>query len=374
MALTGNNRTTDVALTVGRSSETVTITSDAAQLNTSDYKIDGVVTRERVEALPLNGRNFLELAQLEPGVRRPDSANPGALANSFTQVQIAGVSGALTRISVDGANVNDRVTGGSATNFSQESVQEFQISTFNYDLSTSVTAVGSVNIVSRSGTNTLHGSGFFFFRDHNMSAYPNLRRSLNNPDPFFARRQAGFSLGGPVKKDKLFWFTNFEYNNQTSVSEVALTRTFGDGGAFASTFDHLGQAPLSAKLFNVRLDNRLNDKHNAFLRYSEDTITAFNSTRAMSRSGPRAITTPTRQSLGSPAFFFTHSQRSPRELQSAHFPAPILRRNVAVQSVVLEQVGRTSSSWAPGLSAVPRVVFRPIARTEPISLPTISVG
>jgi hypothetical protein len=268
--LTGNTSSIDFLLPVGTSEETISVTAEAPQINRTDYKIDGVVGRQQIDALPLNGRNFLELAQLEPGVTVRILANPGGLANSFTQVQIAGVSGALTRISVDGADVNDRVTGGSATNFSQESVQEFQISTFNYDLSTSVTAVGSVNIVSRSGTNSLHGSGFYFFRDHNMAAYPNLRRSRSNPDPFFARRQAGFSLGGPMKKDKLFWFTNFEYNNQTSVSEVALTRTFGDGGAFASTFDHLGQAPLDAKLFNARLDQRVNDKHNAFLRYSEE--------------------------------------------------------------------------------------------------------
>ena len=187
--LTGNNHTADFALTVGRSNETVTITSEAAQLNTSEYKIDGVVTRERIEALPLNGRNFLELAQLEPGVTVTTVANPGAQHQQLHPRAIAGVSGALTRISVDGASVNDRVTGGSATNFSQESVQEFQISTFNFDLSTSVTSIGSVNIVSRTGTNAYHGAGFLF-RDHNMSAYPNLQRRASNPDPFFARRQA----------------------------------------------------------------------------------------------------------------------------------------------------------------------------------------
>ena len=77
----------------------------------------------------------------------------------------------MTRISVDGATINDRVTGGTSQNFSQETVQEFQISTFNFDPSTSMTGVGSVNVVSRSGTNDFHGSGFIYFRDHNMSAF-----------------------------------------------------------------------------------------------------------------------------------------------------------------------------------------------------------
>ena len=276
--LTGNTSSVDFSLPAGAASETVSVTAEAPQINKSEYKIDGVITRERVENLPLNGRNFLELAQLEPGVTVRTVANPGALANSFTQVQIAGVSGALTRISVDGANVNDRVTGGSATNFSQETVQEFQISTFNFDLSTSVTGVGSINIVSRGGTNELHGSAFFFFRDHNMSAYPNLRRSATLPDPFFARRQSGFSVGGPVKKDRTFWFTNYEYNNQTSISEIAFNRTVGDGGAFADTFNHTGLGPLRSGLFNAKIDHRLNDKHNGFFRYSEEhnEFTGFN--------------------------------------------------------------------------------------------------
>ncbi|HEY9433908.1 MAG TPA: TonB-dependent receptor [Blastocatellia bacterium] len=271
--LTGNNHTADFSLTVGRSNETITITSETAQVNTSDYKIDGVVTRERIEALPLNGRNFLELAQLEPGVTVTTVSNPAGSINSFTRVSIAGVAGALTRISVDGASVNDRVTGGTAQNFSQESVQEFQISTFNFDLSTSVTSIGSVNIVSRTGSNAYHGAGFFYFRDHNMSAYPNLQRRASNPDPFFARRQSGFTLSGPFKKDRLFWFTNFEYNNQLSVFDVAHTdrnTNFPERGVFANAFDHTGFTPLRAKLFNMRFDYRVSDKHTAFLRYSEE--------------------------------------------------------------------------------------------------------
>ncbi|HEX4945498.1 MAG TPA: TonB-dependent receptor [Blastocatellia bacterium] len=270
---TGGSITADFEMTVGTTNETVDITAGQGQVNTSDYKIDGVITRERIENLPLNGRNFLELAQMEPGVSVTTVANPQGSINSFTRVSIGGVSGALTRISVDGASVNDRVTGGTAQNFSQESVQEFQMSTFNFDLSTSVTSIGSVNIVSRTGSNGIRGSGFFFFRDHNMAAYPNLRRSALDPDPFFARRQSGFTVSGPFKKDKLFWFTNFEYNNQVSVFEVTHTdrnTTVPERGVFANAFDHVGQAPLRAKMFNLRFDYRASEKHTAFLRYSEE--------------------------------------------------------------------------------------------------------
>jgi hypothetical protein len=263
--LTGAEANADFKLDVGAAAEVVHVTSDTAQVNRTDYKIDGVVTREQIERLPLNGRSFLELAQLEPGVEVTAVANPGTSPNSFFRVSIAGAAAALTRVSVDGATVNDRITGGTAQNFSQETVQEFQITTFNFDLATSVTGVGAVNVVSRTGSNAVHGSGFFFFRDHNLAAYPGFKRDPRDPDPFFARRQSGFALGGPIKKDKLFWFTNFENNNQMSVFTIAHSHPV------FFPFDHIGQAPFRGKLFNVRLDDKLSDKHTAFLRYSQDT-------------------------------------------------------------------------------------------------------
>jgi hypothetical protein len=262
--LTGANANADFKMTVGSASEVIQVESKTAQVNLTEYKIDGVVTREQIENLPLNGRSFLQLAMLEPGVDVTAVSSPGTQANNFFRVSIGGAGQQLTRISVDGATVNDRVTGGTAQNFSQESVQEFQITTFNFDLATSLTGVGSVNVVSRTGTNDIHGSGFFFFRDHNMSAYPGLKREPANPDPFFARRQSGFYLGGPLKKDKLFWFTNFENNNQTSVQTIA------HGDPVFRPYDHIGQAPFRGKQFNARVDYVLGIKHFLFVRYSQD--------------------------------------------------------------------------------------------------------
>jgi len=285
--LTSSNVEADFSMTVGASSETVVVTSEAGQLNTSDYKVDGVITRERIENLPLNGRSFLSLAALEPGVDVTYSANPGTFPNNYFRVSIAGSTQSLTRISVDGANVNDRVTGGTSQNFSQETVQEFQISTFNFDLSVGNTSSGAVNIVSRTGTNQFHGSGFYFFRDHNIAAFPALKRpddpsafnpGFNNPDlrqrlvdPFFVRRNTGVNLGGPVKKDKLFFFSNFEYTNQVGAQTLNFTNPLFAG------FSHVGQLPFRGKLFNTRLDYKLNNKHTAYLRYSQDVNTNLSS-------------------------------------------------------------------------------------------------
>ncbi|HEY9432111.1 MAG TPA: carboxypeptidase-like regulatory domain-containing protein [Blastocatellia bacterium] len=272
----GESITSDFSMEVGGANETVVVTSETPVINTSDFKIDGVVNRKQIDNLPLNGRNFLQLALLEPGVSVESVDNPGTSPNNFFRVSIAGASQALTRISVDGATINDRVTGGTAQNFSQETVQEFQISTFNFDPSTSVTGVGSVNVVSRSGTNDFHGSAFFYFRDHNISAYPSLKRDPrrfiepSREDPFFARRQGGGSIGGPIKKDKMFFFFNFENNNQRGVVPVA------NNNVIFSQFDSAPSNPLNARQANLKLDYKATEKHSAFVRLSTDNNTNYN--------------------------------------------------------------------------------------------------
>src|SRR5262245_45484384 len=210
---------TDLALEVGQTTEIVTVdASGASQLSYESHSIDGVITRQKIQELPLNGRSFLQLAFLEPGV----TASPGTTAqyNSLFSVSILGGSSNKTAITVDGGNVRNSIEGNTGMNFSQEVIQEFQLSSTNFDLSTGITSVGSVNIITRTGGNDFHGSGYFFFRDHNMAAYPGLARNALSPDPFFARRNPGFWVGGPIIKNRLFFFTNYEYSNQTQVFTV----------------------------------------------------------------------------------------------------------------------------------------------------------
>ena len=267
----------DANLRVGAKGEVVDVVADAPVIDKLNFKIDGVVGRKQIETLPLNGRNFLQLALLEPGVSVEAVDNPGTSPNNFFRVSVAGASQALTRISVDGATINDRVTGGTSQNFSQESVQEFQISTFNYDLSTSVTSVGSINVISRSGTNDFHGSAFMYYRDHNMAAYPALQRNPREAldpslkEPFFARRQMGGSIGGPIKKDRVFFFFNYEHQNQDGVVPIS------NNHPIFSQFDTAFPQPLDFDQANLKVDFKVNDKNNAFVRFSTDNNDNFNS-------------------------------------------------------------------------------------------------
>jgi carboxypeptidase family protein len=272
----GDTATANRNLEVGETSETVVVSGDATgAVNTNDFKVDGVISRQKIDRLPLNGRNFLTLASLEPGVR-VSTGSPGD-ANSIFNVSVGGANSALTRLTVDGGSVVDAVTGGAAQNFSIESVQEFQISTFNFDLSTGVTSVGAVNIVTRTGGNELHGSGFAFFRDHNIASYPLLNRDPKTPDPFFRRLQSGFSVGGPIKKDKVFYFFNLEDLNQDSVFSTVNTGYSIPGTNFSplSQFNTVAASPYNQLLTNARVDYRYSTKHNFYLRYSGDVGDAF---------------------------------------------------------------------------------------------------
>jgi hypothetical protein len=259
---TGATTTVDLKLQVGTTRDVVTVEAATTQMEYEHHAIEGVITRDKVEDLPLNGRSFLQLASIQPGV----TISPGTTSqyNQLFAVSILGGATSQTAITVDGGSTRNAIEGGSQMNFSQEVVKEFQLSSANFDLSTGITSVGAINMVTRSGGNDFHGSGYFFFRDHNMSAYPGLKRDPLTPDPFFARRNPGFSFSGPLKKDRLFFFFNYEYMNQTQAVTVQpdLPSVAGLAGSFSN--------PYAGKTLSFRLDYQITLKHLLFARYSHD--------------------------------------------------------------------------------------------------------
>lgn len=258
----------EMQMEVGQQSEIVTVAADqTSQINYESHSVEGVITRTKIQELPLNGRNFLNLASLEPGVTT--SAGTTAQYNALFSVSILGGSSARTNITIDGGNVRNQIEGGTGMNFSQEIVQEFQLSSLNFDLSTGITSTGSVNVVSRTGGNDFHGGAYFFFRDHNMAAYPALQRSVLAPDPFFARRNPGATMSGPIVKNRLFFFSNYEYTNQVGLA------TYQSNLPSAASLTGNFSNPYSGKLFSTRVDWKVNDKHSAYTRISTDWNSGF---------------------------------------------------------------------------------------------------
>jgi hypothetical protein len=267
----GSTTTVDLVMLVGEASQTVTVEGAAPQIRYDSHQLGGVVTRGSIENLPLNGRSFLELVKLEPG-----ATNPTKTTGNRTLVPVLsspwGQSGAATRVTVDGGSVMAIGTGGTPFGMSQEAVQEFQASSVNFDLSTGVTASGSINIVTRSGGNDFHGGGYFFLRDHNFAAYPALNRDPANPDPFFQRRQSGLLLGGPIRHDRAFFFVNVEKNRQRGVISVQ-----PQVPEFAK-FGQIAPSPLDGTQVSARFDFRLSPSQTAFARYTHDGSGIFGPT------------------------------------------------------------------------------------------------
>ena len=264
---TGRVVTLDMRMELGEATETVTVAASAIHVETEAHAVTGVITRQKIQELPLNGRSFLQLAFLEPGV----TANPGSRSqyNSLFSVSILGGDSNKTAITVDGGNVRNSIEGNTAMNFSQEVVEEFQLSSANFDLSTGITSVGSVNIVTRSGGNDLRGSTYYFFRNNDMAAYPALRRDPLNPDPEFSRSNPGAWMGGPIRRDRLFYFTNYEYTSQEGV--VSFQPNLASASELAGVFPN----PYRGHLFSTRVDWRASNQHTAFVRFSHDQNRGF---------------------------------------------------------------------------------------------------
>lgn len=260
----------DVHLEVGGANEVVTVSGGGdVQIDRTDITVSGVVNTRQIQNLPLNGRNFLDLAQLQPGVEKVEGGSFDPTKANYTGVSIAGQAGRSTQIAVDGGSVVDNVVGTTVQNFSQEIVQEFQLGISNFDLSTGASATGSVNIISKSGTNEFHGNAYMYIRDDRYSAFPALSRlDAANGIPLvaratripFDREQYGGTIGGPIKKDKLFFFFNYEGNNQ-------------DGSALhnppeAPSFAGFTSNPFDEKLLTGKVDWVINSRTNLTTRYS----------------------------------------------------------------------------------------------------------
>ncbi|HVN21649.1 MAG TPA: carboxypeptidase regulatory-like domain-containing protein [Dongiaceae bacterium] len=222
----------NVKLEVGQSAQVVEVQGAEVAVNTEQATVQGVLTAEQIENLPINGRNFLDLAQLEPGVQIQDGGTFDPTKNGFSSVSFSGRFGRTARIEVDGVDISDETVGTTTQNLPLGAIQESSLQQSSLDLSTELTSSGSVNVTTKSGTNSLHGEGFYFFRDQSLNA--NLPGASKNP---FQRNQFGGSLGGPIIKDKLFFFFDAERTKQDLLDPVIPGGPFtGSTGSFNSPF------------------------------------------------------------------------------------------------------------------------------------------
>ena len=274
----GSSTTVNMVLSLGQVTEVVTVSGATPEMDYESHSVTGVIDHQSIENLPLNGRSFLQLASLQPGVTVVTQAQ--ASRNAPIGISILGGGGQYALVSMDGLQINDYHDGyagaGTSINFSQEVVQEFQLSSANFDLSIGTTMQGAVNLVTRSGSNAFHGSAFLFYRDHNMAAYPGLTRNALDPHPYFSRLNPGVTFSGPIKKDKLFMFASYEFINQKGVviSQPDLASIAPEAGIFPSPFKY--------HFTTVRWDYQATPRNVVFLRWTNDENTGYAGTGGVS--------------------------------------------------------------------------------------------
>lgn len=249
--------TANIKLEAGDSKQVVTLPLAQIGVDLEQATLQDVLTQQQIENLPINGRNFFDLAQLEPGVQIQDGGTFDPTKNGYSSVSFNSRFGRTARIEVDGIDVSDETVGTTTQNIPLGAIEEFGLQRSFLDLSTELTSSGSVNVVTQSGGNQLHGQGFYNFRDQVLNAA--LPGHSTSP---FQRNQFGGSVGGAVIKDKLFFFANAERTKQDLIETVLPGVPFTN---LTGSFD----APFRETNGIGRLDWLVN-RYKVFYRFAYD--------------------------------------------------------------------------------------------------------
>ena len=320
----GAQQVFDLTLKVGSAStEVMVVTAEApaVQLNSSD--ISAVVNATTVRELPLNGRSWTDLATLQPGVNRiqtqPDFAQGTDRGNRGfgQQLTISGARPQQNNYRLDGVSLNDYANGAPGSvlggSLGVDAIQEFSVLTSNYSAEYGKTSGGVVNAITRSGTNQFHGSVYEFLRNSRLDA-KNYFDDHTQPIPPFKRNQFGGAVGGPIFKNRTFFFADYEGIRQSKgITTVAtVPSAAGRGGILCSspdpgstctpntvpvdpaaqaffTFYHLpnggplagsngdlgiytfpGQQVVNENFFTTRIDHKISDSDSLFGTYMYD--------------------------------------------------------------------------------------------------------
>ncbi len=261
----GQSLTRDVQMEIGQVSDSLDdLYSWEPLVNTTNALVEGVIKPREIASLPLNGRNYLELALLIPGNTPAPNFDP--TKTSSVIISSAGQLGRGGNITIDGADNNDDAVGGPLINISQDAVQEFQTATNRFSAELGRSASSVINVVTKAGANDLHGSFSFFERDRRLQGLP-ATYDRSSQEPPFDRQQYAATLGGPIKKDRAWWFGAFEYRNQDGAALVGerdvAARRIRRGFAPAPHDDLLGL---------VRGDWRLSDRDSFNFRYAIERL------------------------------------------------------------------------------------------------------
>jgi Carboxypeptidase regulatory-like domain len=328
----GQKLNLEIALSIGASSATVNITAEAPVIETTRTNVAASVGERAVRELPVNGRNFLDFVTLTPGVVRDPRGG---------DLSFGGQRGTLNSVQIDGVDNNNLFFGQSLGRtgsgrapyqFSQDAVQEFQVNTNSFSAEFGRAAGGVINVITKSGTNEFHGTGFWFYRDRSLNAN-NLRfdAGLNNATlreslipngrvysaasqsvvgtptkPPYHFNQFGGNIGGPVRKDKAFFFFNYDgqrstTNNIVSFGNTPLATDAPGTTAFNRLLQQFGASyprSFNQDVYLGKFDWQVDPSNRLSIRYNRQEFTGVNlensgATTSQERSGNSLVNTDT---------------------------------------------------------------------------------
>ena len=240
-------------LTVAQVAETVNVVAQSPLVDVFKTDSSTNIVTEQIESLPVPNRDFQALAFLAPGVQRERGGN--RFIGNQPVIGAAGNASQAT-IMVDGVDFTDPTLGLARARFSQEAISEFRVISNRFDTEIGGSAGGALSIVTKSGTNDLHGTGFGFFRDKALRA----KGALDVTKTDYSRQQFGFTLGGPIVKDRAHFFGSFEQVNENNFV------LFRPGGAYASQASNV-EVPFDQSLLYGGIDTRVTNQQSLRLKF-----------------------------------------------------------------------------------------------------------
>lgn len=313
----------DFKLPVQGMAETVTVSGTPTVVDTTKAEVSGVVTREQIAVLPINSRQYLSLALLMPGTTQDGTRSFFATVN---------VGGAVTFNStaniVDGVYNNWPEDGEPQQNFPEDAVEEFKVTNAQYKAEYGLATGGVIQVVTKSGTNIVHGSAFEYFRDKAL----NEKGVFEQEKPEFRRHQVGGSIGGPIKKDRIHFFAAAE---RTQITEFYTVNT--NLPQFYSSVEGTFRKPSTRGLYFARVDWQLSNAQTVFARYAhEDERSECNNC-----GGTTAGTASFDQEVPRRALVIGHTWTSGRRLSDFRFQfAPASFYGVAAGKPVWKDFGQ----------------------------------
>ena len=197
-----------VTLSVSGQKTEVTVSAETEMVETQQTSVSTTINQQRIDNLPINGRNYINFTLLNSQTARDNAPNIGAAPTSG--LNIGGQRARSNLVNVDGTDATDNSTNGVRSTVSQEAVQEFQLITNGYAAEYGRAAGGVVNIITRSGTNDFHGTAYGYLRNRDFQAINPFNSLPPGETPAYTRVQAGFTFGGALKKDKTYYFFSYE--------------------------------------------------------------------------------------------------------------------------------------------------------------------